>query len=475
MLDPKPPLLSSGQRTRDSHLIAQLKYRGGPWRAAWVLPALLMASCATYDPVPLSGSIDGLLAPPSLALLSADAQSIDRPFLRPTAIDFNAPLDGNAVAVLAVLNNPDLKAMRTRAGIKSAQVFAAGLLPDPSFSAGLDHIISGPDPVDNLAAAFGFDLNALRTRHVLVKQARAAERQVRLDLAWSEWQMANNARTQSVRVSELERQYQLLDTSRQTAQSLLQRTLNAAGRGDYAADQVQSARQSAFNITQQYQRVQADLATARFELTRLLGLPPEYPLHLAKVDSPTRLPTTEALFELSLDTRTDLAALRAGYDAQEFATRKAVLDQFPNLTVTANAIRDTGNNKLLGPSINLTLPLWNRNRGGIAIERATRAALKNEYDARVFQTRAEIAAAREAVNIAEKQRLAVLEGLPALKRFAEATRRAANRGDLAIATAETTEQALRDQQLLLAQAEQQIAENIIMLEQFSGTLKENWP
>ncbi len=421
------------------------------------------------------GNADDQLAPPQVALLSADAQNIDRPFLRPTAIDFDAPLGDNAVAVLAVLNNPDLKAMRTRAGVKSAQVFAAGLLPDPSFSAGLDHILSGPDPVDNLAASFGFDLNALRTRHVLVKQARAAERQVRLDLAWAEWQKANDARTQAVRVSALERQFQLLDTSRQTAQSLLQRTLDAAGRGDYAADQVQAARQSAFNITQQYQRVEANLATARFELTRLLGLPPEYPLVLAPIDPPVRLPSAHTLFALSLDQRTDLAALRAGYDAQEAATRKAVLDQFPNLTVTANAMRDTGNNKLLGPSINLTLPLWNRNRGGIAIERATREALRAEYDARIFQTRAEIAAAREAVNIAEKQRLAVLEGLPALQRFAAATRTAANRGDLALATAETTEQALRDQQLLLAQAEQQIAENMIMLEQFSGVSRENWP
>ncbi len=232
-------------------MIDKPKHRGRPGRALLALPvALLAASCATYAPVPL-GNADALLAPPQIAAISVDAQSIDRPFLRPTAIDLDAPLDGNAVAVLAVLNNPDLKAMRTRAGVTSAQVFAAGLLPDPSFSAGLDHILSGPDPVDNLAASFGFDVNALRTRHILVKLDRAGERQVRLDLAWSEWQMANNARAQAVRVTELERQFQLLDASRRTAQSLLQRTLAAAGRGDYAADQVQAARQSAFIITQQ--------------------------------------------------------------------------------------------------------------------------------------------------------------------------------------------------------------------------------
>ena len=451
------------------------KFRPGGVRAALVLPALLMtAACATYAPEPLHDAGD-LLAPPSLALLAADARTIDRPFLSATDIDFSAPLDGNAVAVLAVLNNPDLKAMRVRAGVKSAQVFAAGLLPDPSFGAGFDHILSGPDPVDNLAASFGFDLNALRTRHVVVAAARAEERQVRLDLAWSEWQTANDARTRAVRAALLQRQFDLLDQSRNMAQSLLQRSLDAAGRGDYSADQVQAARQTAFDITQRFQQVQADLAAARHDLTRLLGLPPEFPLEIATPPLPQSLPSTEALFALALERRSDLTALRAGYEAQEAITRKAVLDQFPNLTVTANAARDTGRNLLLGPLVDLTLPLWNRNRGGIAIERATRAALRAEYDARLFQSRAEIAAARGAVEIARQQRLAVLDGLPALDKFAAATRRAANRGDLAIATAETAEQALRDQQLLLAQAEQQIAENMILLEQYSGAPRETWP
>ncbi len=143
-----------------------------------------------------------------------------------------------------------------------------------------------------------------------------------------------------------------------------------------------------------------------------------------------------------------------------------------NLTVTGN--RDTAGNLIVGPSIDFTLPLWNRNRGGIAIEKATREALKAEYDARLFQTRAEIAAAVAGIRVARDQRAAVLRDLPAAERYAVATRRAAMRGDLSRAAAEAADQALRDKQILLARSDQAIAEQMIALELLTGTLREAW-
>jgi outer membrane protein TolC len=41
------------------------------------------------------------------------------------------------VAILAVRNNPDLKAKRQRASIARAQLYAAGSIPDPQLSANL--------------------------------------------------------------------------------------------------------------------------------------------------------------------------------------------------------------------------------------------------------------------------------------------------------------------------------------------------
>jgi len=437
--------------------------------------SFLLASCAHYTPKPISdpGSA-AILQAPVAAVLSQQATEIDRPYLTPVSIDLSAPLNPNQIAIIAVLSNPDLKAMRARAGVSDAQVFAAGLLPDPSFSMGIDEPVSGPPVAANIVSALGFSLNSLRTRSVLREQAKASNQQVRLDLAWAEWQISGNSRLQAVRVLELRKALAIASASEKSSASLLSRYLRASGRGDIPADQVQSARLSSIDAITNKQTTETSLIAAEYELRRLLGLAPDYDLALAPQVLPQRAVDSATLFAFASDNRTDLRALRAGYDAQEAAVHKAVLDQFPIFDLTLNGTRDTGRSTLFGPSVGLTLPLWNRNRGGIAVERATREALRTEYDARLFQTRADIAAAVGGLNIARQQRIAIMGGLPEIEQFALATRRAAERGDLAIATAEAAEQSVRDKHFLLIQIEQAITEQTIALELLVGAPQEAW-
>lgn len=429
---------------------------------------MTLSACATYAPDPL-----GTKPPDTTAAeLTAGAS---RPYLTPVTIDLSQPLDGNAIATVAVIANPDLKALRARADVADAQAFNAGLLPDPSFSLGADSVLSGPDTKTNLTAALGLDLNALRTRGVVRAQAEAARHQVHLDLAWAEWQTSGQARLQAVRIEMLERQLALNTASREAQDSLLQRTLKAAGRGDVAAAQLQTAQTADAAARQAATATERSLDAARFELTRLMGLPPETPLQLAPVTLPAAPPPAEALVSLAIDNRSDLAALRAAYSAQENALHKAVLDQFPALNLTLNANRDSANNMLVGPAVDFTLPLWNRNQGGIAVERTTRAALKAEYEARLFQTRAEITAA-----VADITRLRALHDrlnaeLPAVQTFAAVTQKAASRGDLSPATAEAAAQTLRDRQGEIDQTEQNIAELTISLELLTGLPQGRWP
>jgi len=438
------------------------------------LPLLLLAGCASYAPLPLRDGASTLDAP-DIAALSQTAGTIDRPYLKPVAIDLAQSLDPDAVAVIAVIANPDLKARRERAGVSDAQLFAARLLPDPVFSIGGNPVLSGPDPFVDIASSLALDLNALRTRGVTIAAARGAADQVHLDLAWAEWQTAGQARLQAARILGLERSAALAAITRSAADSMLTRTLRAAGRGDLAADQSNSARAADFDAQDRQRVLDRDLAAARLELAKQLGLPPATTLRLAPATLPAPALDAEALFALARQRRTDLKALEAGYASEEATLRKAVLDQFPTLGLTVNGNRDSAGNTLVGPAISFTVPLWNRNRGGIAIERATRAALKAEYDARLFQTRAEIAAAVGGITVARRQREALLRDIPAARHFAEASRRAADRGDLSLATAETAEQALRDKQLLLAQSEQDITEQTIALELLTGAPKETWP
>ena len=444
--------------------------------AAGLPVILLLAGCAAYTPQPLNPSLDPALDDTSAQqALVRDAASLGRPYLQPAQIDLARPLDMNAIAAIAVIANPDLKALRARAAIADAQAFAARLLPDPNFSLGANTVLSGPDPFLDLAGALGLDINALRTAKVRREGAEAAARQVRLDLAWAEWQTAGQARLQAARIIGLEQLLPITTSAETTARSQLDRAMRAAGRGDLAADQVQAARIAAFDALDRQRTTARDLSAARFELLRLLGLPPSTVLALAPQGPMVAAPDPDRLYELAKLRRFDLQALQAGYGAQEAALHKAILDQFPNLGLTINTGRDSAGNASVGPAVSFDLPVWNRNRGTIATERATREALQTEYTARLFQTRADIAAAVSGLAIARQQRAAIRADLPALTHFAETTRRAATSGDLALINAETAEQTLRDKQLLLIQDDQAIAEQTIALELLTGTLNETWP
>lgn len=102
--------------------------------------------------------------------------------------------------------------------------------------------------------------------------------------------------------------------------------------------------------------------------------------------------------------RADLLALQAGYQAQEQSLREAILAQFPNLTAGVVYSRDPveGVNDF-GPNVTLSLPIFNRNRGNIAIQTATRAVLRQTYQARLDQVAGEADQVWNATEIMQNQ------------------------------------------------------------------------
>lgn len=120
-------------------------------------------------------------------------------------------------------------------------------------------------------------------------------------------------------------------------------------------------------------------------LDALLGLLPGVrPLLATALDIPT-ITTVEAdtLLASLPDRRPDLIALQLGYAAQQASLRAAILGQFPALTLGPNYGSDTTRVQSFGPLASLTLPLFNRNRGQVAIQTATREQLRAEYLARL--------------------------------------------------------------------------------------------
>lgn len=439
------------------------------WRVWFCgLSASALTACAGYRPSPLEPLTGETLRGPALAALAAPAASLRHPVLKPVSIDPDRPLTPDALAVIAVLANPDLKAARAKAAVASAQVFQAGLLPDPSANLGYDFRLSGPDPGNAWAAALAYELTALRDRGVEVRSAKAAAQQVRLDLAWQEWQTAEQAKLLAVRIAGLQTTEALETETRAATDAALARVTQAAARGDLKADDVEIRRLAALDAADKLAQAQRDLAGARLDLNKLLGLTPEATLRIAFELPTPPAANAEALFATARARRLDLKALRAGYDSQDGNVRKAICDQFPSLQLTVNRAKDTAENQTVGPAISFTLPLWNRNRGGIRIAEATREQLKAEYAARVFAARADIAELAETLSLARRERMQADAQMAPIRQVADATAAAARRGDVARATVESVLQTLRDKEAALAGLDQSIAEQTVSLEIVTG-------
>ena len=433
------------------------------------LTIALLAGCASPGSRPLdTAGVDAALAAPDRELLAQQAQRLVHPRLAPMTLDFSKPLTPAAVAVIAVIANPDLRALRSQQQVADSQAFAAGLLPDPQVNWGLDRIVSPKDQglINGTAAGLTLDLlGALATRHADLQIARTAAQQVRLDIAWQEWTTAGQARLLAIRLPLQQQAARLAEEANTIAEDLLQRTLRAAARGDLRGDELAAQRISAADASARLQLAARDADATRLALNRLLGLQPGEDLRLA---APVALsewtdPDAAGLFAAARNARLDLLALAAGYASKEATLHRAVLGQYPRLAISFNRSRDTGNVRTQGPAISLDLPLWNRNRGPIAVAAASRDQLRSELLARLHQTRADIAALVAALHRDEPARLTLGQQLPDLERLAAGIGAAALRGDATQPLAAAAQATALDKRLAYLALTQACAEQRLAL------------
>ncbi|MBW4093217.1 MAG: TolC family protein [Proteobacteria bacterium] len=348
--------------------------RAQPRRAARRLVAasllLALAGCATYRPLPLPAA-PGLA--PSLAALRHTGVATDRPL---TVAD---------VAYLAVQNDPVLRAARARLGVARAEVLAAGVLPNPSLSAGLTPVIGGPGTTTGWSVGLGADLQALVTLHARRRAARAAAGGVNASLLWQEWQVIGQARLLAVDLMEGARLRRLIDQSRDLLARRYALTRRAVAEGNASLAVISPDLAALTGIEQQSDALGRVQQQRRHQLAGLLGLQPSVPLPLAATPDLPPVPASvvRRLLPGIAARRPDLIALRLGYRAADAKLRAAILAQFPRLTVGLTGASDTTGVRTLGPQITLDLPVFDRNQGPIAIARATRRRLRADYLARL--------------------------------------------------------------------------------------------
>ncbi|HDR9757807.1 TPA: TolC family protein [Burkholderia cepacia ATCC 25416] len=371
--------------------IQPLRRRSLQGPAVLLAAAAALSGCVSYRPLPLA---DHPNAARQIASLQIDTQSMPLPELRAHPFDPSDGLDMTEVAMIAVANNPDLKLARDDLGIARAQAFSAGLLPDPQLSISSDF----PAPAEpGMTRAFTYglswDVMSLLTRSANVKSAEAGTRKTELTLLWQEWQTVAQARQLFARAVTQDKL--AVDMQRLVEVNRLRymRTADAVRQGNSTADIESTVLATYRDIERQAAEAKRARNQTRHDLNALLGIAPDVHLDLVETASDVA-PVDSAAIDASLrdlpQRRPDLLALQAGYREQEEKTRSAILAQFPSLTVGFQRSRDTSNVYTSGFTVGLTLPIFNRNRGNIAIEQATRQRLADEYQNRLNQAHADI-------------------------------------------------------------------------------------
>ncbi len=440
------------------------------------MASTLMGGCGGYAPLPLDdGRADAVLAAPDRQMLVQQATQLHQPRIAPITLDFSKPLTSGELAVIAVLVNPDLKAMRAKGGVAEAQVFDAGLLPDPQLTAGLDLPTSSQAGLVNAYnLGLSWDILGLVTRRAARRVAEAKQVQVRNDVAWSEWMTANQARLLARRVSFLEVQQDLAQSAAETARRLLEISKRNLERHDIKIDEYALRQVAYLDARDRALALSRDLEKARQELNKTLGLMPLERVEIALEKIPSEPNTdSQALFDIARNERLDLIALRAGYQAQENQLQRDLLARFPQINLGLHRARDTGNVTSLGFSVGITLPIFNGGRGTIALSRATREQLRAEYDARLYQTRSDIATlVADLVRIA-REIAPLASQMPSLERAEATMRGGVASGDVTLVSYETVRANLLDKRLRLSSLEQATAEQQVALQLATGAPWQN--
>ena len=281
--------------------------------------------------------------------------------LIPRDLEQGRPIEEDQAVVLALWNNALFHELLVELDLTQADLVQAGLLPNPEF------VYYWPAPDKPFKYLVDFPLESIWLRPLRLKAAAAENErastklsQLALDLirdtrqAYSDLHLA----TDNVKVGE-----QALAVRKRIAQQAETR-LKA---GDASELEASTARIDALRAEQALTGIRREVTVAQEKLRNLTGLSGfSYPL--LPVETPftahTDLPVEQLVAE-ALATRPDLVS--ADHAAQAAAERLRIAKlgwvRFLGL-LDATSGRNTGHE--FSPALRMTVPIFNRNQGGIA-------------------------------------------------------------------------------------------------------------
>lgn len=388
-------------------------------------------------------------------------------------VDLRNGIGPDEAATIALYSNPALRAIRDRRGLAAAQLVQARILPNVVVSYARDYVTGGNTAGTQTGYNFnaGWEFTALIPFLPKQTAARKNVRSVDLDIAWQEWQLAENARAAVYRVLALDAQVARASEANRGLQESTAAMRQAAEAHEKTVLELSAVESSSQDSRATMLALEQEFEKQRLGLNKMLGLESETKVRLRSgltlprhVDPPDR----RNLIDNIESRRVDLLGLRQGYESQDATVRAVILAQFPKMSVAFVRASDTTDVHTSGFNITVDVPIFDRNQGVIATERATRQRLLDEYNQRVFEARSDIAVAIADLHSLDRQVAAAEEALPVFERLVSSAETAREQGNADVLSYYTARNSLLQKRIQLIKLQEQLLEALTALEIASG-------
>ena len=327
--------------------------------------------------------------------------------------------DFEALSWVAFYYQPSMDVARAQWAAACAAAKTAAVRPNPALSVvpGYDTSVSRPTSPWFPAVNLDFLIETARKRGYRVAIEQLNSEAARLDVLASAWQVRSELRRALVEVEASARRSAVLEKQLALQEELVavveqRRKAGAASANEVSASRVALVRAEAAAADEARQGPLARNRVAQFLGVPLAALEGVRFENLV-VREPAAMGADEfaAARRQSLQSRADVLAALARYEASQSALQLEVARQYPDLHLGPGYQYDLGDNKWsLG--LTLELPLFNHNQGPIAEAEARRRQAAAQFVATQARAIGEIdgAAGAQAAAIDRRVRLRGLEG-----------------------------------------------------------------
>ncbi|MGN0833225.1 MAG: CusA/CzcA family heavy metal efflux RND transporter [Kiritimatiellia bacterium] len=280
---------------------------------------------------------------------------------------------------LALVANPEINALRLQARRSEAEAEDVGWWEDPELNVDFLRVLKADDYPNIFGASAAFTVPLSGVPGLEAKAAAAYAEADALAVRAAEQRLRTEVRLAAVRYEAARRRLELAQAYADDAKvrQALDQVERLAEAGELAAGERATIRRRWHECG--HARIQAERETEerRLALNRQLGVMPSVALTLPEDVWPTNRTTATVALPIELADHLRVRAACARLAGEELSLQAEIRRQYPSLSVGPAYAREDGFDRI-GFVAGLTLPLWNRNRLGIAKAETSRERARLE-------------------------------------------------------------------------------------------------